>query len=55
MRVVPFYDNLEATPLEDDPSLVEVERIYCLDVDEFEDAHWSALAALSTSMLSPST
>lgn len=50
MRAVPFYDNLEATPLEDDPAMVEVERVYRLDVDAFEDAHWSALGEIYRSL-----
>jgi hypothetical protein len=40
---VPFYDNLEATPIDGLSCLVEVERIYCLNWDGFDDDHWQAL------------
>jgi hypothetical protein len=42
MRAVVFYDNL-ATVSEEDPSMVEVERIYCVDVDAFVQVDWSRL------------
>ena len=35
---VPFYDNC-LLPIEDDPSFVEVERIYCFDVDALSKEH----------------
>ena len=40
---VPFYDNLEATPIDGLHCLVEVERIYCLDGDRFDGDQWRAL------------
>ena len=40
---VPFYDNLEATPIDGLHCLVEVERVYCLDWDRFHEDHWRAL------------
>jgi len=40
---VPFYDNLEATPIDGLSCLVEVERIYGLDWDRFDDEHWRGL------------
>jgi hypothetical protein len=39
---VSFYDNL-STVSGEDPSMVEIERIYCVDIDAFEAAHWSRL------------
>jgi hypothetical protein len=50
MSVIPFYDILEATPLDDDPSLVEVERVYRLDMNAFSDAQWSALREIYRSL-----
>jgi hypothetical protein len=41
---VPFYDNLEPTPIDGLTCLVEVERVYGLDWDRFDDHHWEALA-----------
>ena len=46
MTRVIFYDNLEPTPLEDEPDLVEVERIYCLRFDSFSKADWAELDAI---------
>ena len=40
---VPFYDTLEATRIDGVSCLVEVERIYGLDWDRFDDEHWRAL------------
>mgnify|MGYP001087046791 CR=1 FL=1 len=40
---VPYYDNLEATPIDSLSYLVEVERIYGLDWDRFDEAHWREL------------
>ena len=40
---IPFYDNLEATPIDGMSCLVEVERIYCLDWDRFDEDHWRVL------------
>jgi len=36
---VVFYDNLEATPVDEGPGFVEVERIYCFDWDQFQQAN----------------
>lgn len=41
---IPFYDNREATRLDGRSILVEVERIYGLDWDRFDDDHWQAMA-----------
>ena len=41
---VPFHDNLEVTPIDGLTCLVEVERVYGLDWDRFDDHHWEALA-----------
>ena len=30
--------------------MVEIERIYCLDLDEFEDRHWSSLGEIYRSL-----
>ena len=43
---VPFYDNLEATPIDGLTCLVEVERIYRLDWDRFDDDLWRGLARI---------
>ena len=43
---VPFYDNLEATPIDGLSCLVEVERIYGLDWDRFDDEHWQRLSRI---------
>ena len=40
---VPFHDNLEATPMDGLSCLVEVERVYGLDWDRFDEDHWRAL------------
>jgi len=40
---LPFYGNLEATPIDGLTCLVEVERVYCLDWDHFEERHWQGL------------
>jgi hypothetical protein len=40
------YDNHAPTRYEDDPSMVEVGRIYCLDFDRFSTDHWSQLDTL---------
>ena len=37
---IPFYDNLEATPIDGLSCLVEVERVYGLDWDRFGETHW---------------
>jgi hypothetical protein len=42
MRAVPFYDNLAAIS-EEDPSMVEIDRVYCVDVVAFTDADWTRL------------
>lgn len=43
---VPFYDNLEATPIDGMSCLVEVERVYGLDWDRFDEDHWQALTLI---------
>ncbi|QDV35565.1 hypothetical protein [Tautonia plasticadhaerens] len=43
---VPFYDNLEATPLDGLCCLVEVERVYGLDWGRFDDGHWRRLSGI---------
>jgi hypothetical protein len=43
---VPFYDNLEATPIDGLSCLVEVERIYGLDWDRFDEDHWRGLTRI---------
>lgn len=40
---VPYHDNLEATTIDGVSCLVEVERIYQLDWNRFEEAHWRDL------------
>jgi hypothetical protein len=49
MRAVPFYDNLVAIS-EEDPSMVEIERVYCVDFDAFADADWSRLVDIYRSL-----
>ena len=41
---VPFYDNLEPTPIDGLTCLVEVERVYGLDWDRFGGDDWRGLA-----------
>ena len=43
---VPYHDNLEATTIDGVSCLVEVERIYQLDWDRFEEAHWRELSRI---------
>lgn len=43
---VPYYDNLEATPIDGLTCLVEVERVYGLDWDRFGEDQWAALARI---------
>ncbi len=43
---VPFYDDLKATPIDGLSCLVEVERIYRLDWDRFDEEHWRGLARI---------
>ena len=43
---VPFHNNLEPTPIDGLTCLVEVERVYGLDWDRFDDSHWEALARI---------
>jgi hypothetical protein len=43
MSRVVFYDNLQAIPLPDEPELVEVERIYCVQFDRFSEDDWTRL------------
>jgi hypothetical protein len=45
MSSVCFYDNLEPTPVNGDPPIVEVERVYCFDFERFSGADWSRLHA----------
>ena len=40
---VPFYDNTEDTPIDSLDGFVVIERVYCLDWHDFEDAHWQSL------------
>ena len=41
---VPFYDNLDATPIDGLTCLVEVERVYGLDWGSFDEGHWRDLS-----------
>lgn len=41
-----YYDNLEATPADDLPGLVEVERIYCFDWARFTKENWKELSRI---------
>src|SRR4051795_3545858 len=43
---VPFYDNLEPTPIDGLTCLVEVERVYGLDWDRFGEIQWANLARI---------
>ena len=43
---VPYYDNLETTPIDGLTCLVEVERIYCLDWDHFGEDDWRELSRI---------
>jgi hypothetical protein len=43
---VPFYDDLEATPIDGLSCLVELERVYGLDWGLFGDDHWRDLARI---------
>ena len=43
---VPFYDNLEATPIDGLSCLVEVERVYGLDWGRFGEDQWRELARI---------
>jgi hypothetical protein len=43
---VPYYDNLEPTPIDGVSCLVEVERVYGLDWDRFSENHWDRLARM---------
>lgn len=43
---VPYQDNLEPTSVDGLTCLVEVERVYQLDWDRFEEPHWEALARI---------
>ncbi len=43
---VPFYDNLEATLIDDVSCLVEVERVYCFDWARFDEGHWKGLSRI---------
>lgn len=43
---VPYYDNLEATPIDGLSCQVEIERIYELDWDRFNEGHWQDLAGI---------
>lgn len=46
MSRVPFYDNLEPTPVPDEPSVVEFERVYCLELARFTEEDWASLAII---------
>src|SRR5947209_9531114 len=43
---VPFYDNLEPTPIDGLTCMVEVERVYALDWDRFGEDQWATLARI---------
>ncbi len=43
---IPFYDNLEATPIDGLSCRVEVERVYGLEWGRFDDDHWRHLARI---------
>ena len=43
---IPYYDNLDATPIEGLTCLVEVERVYGLDWGRFDERHWRGLARI---------
>jgi hypothetical protein len=43
---VPYYDNLEATPIDGFSCLIEVERIYGLDRDRLDEDFWRGLARI---------
>jgi hypothetical protein len=43
---IPFYDNLEATPIDGLSCLVEVERVYGLDWERFGERQWRDLARI---------
>ncbi len=43
---VPFHDDLEATPIDGLTCLIEVERVYGLDWDRFDEEHWRELARI---------
>src|SRR4051812_25245355 len=43
---VPFYDNLEAAPIDGLTCLVEVERVYGLDWGRFGEDDWRDLASI---------
>lgn len=50
MLPVPFYDNIDPTPVGADRSIVEIERVYGFAFDRFEEVHWSALDAIYRSL-----
>lgn len=43
---VPYQDNLEPTAVDGLTCLVEVERVYRLDWNRFEEPHWETLARI---------
>src|SRR4029453_3654595 len=45
MAVV-YYDNLDATPADDTPGLVEIERMYCFDWIRFNEQNWQELSRI---------
>jgi hypothetical protein len=47
---IDFYDNIEPVSTDDDDCLFEIERVYCLDWDEFDEAHWKALERIYMSL-----
>jgi hypothetical protein len=47
---IEFYDNKEPISTDDGDCLVEIERVYCLDWYEFEEAHWKELERIYTSL-----
>ena len=48
MSLAWFYDNLE--PLADTLSLVEIERVYCLDLARFAEREWRRLDEIYRSL-----
>jgi hypothetical protein len=47
---IEFYDNKEPILTDDDDCLVEIERVYCLDWHEFDDAYWKELERIYMSL-----
>lgn len=43
---IPYHDNLEPTSVDGLTCLIEVERVYHLDWDRFDQPHWDLLARI---------